>query len=210
MPELPGETPQGRWLRETAEAKVAQQVATLRATLYRWREKYGRQWLRGLPLGQTLDQIDRGGDPGAALESLRSATQAYLDHKPMLDAAEASLARSSMRDGPEFVLCAAIYVDTGRPEPWRASYAYPETGLLFCGWRHGDCYVSLNAWKRRLWFWERWRIGRIDPRQLRGKRQGFLTSRGRFVDRVEGSQLARAAGQVRDVGNDFLTSEDLY
>ena len=44
------------------------------------------------------------------------------------------------------ILCAAIWVDTGEAIPSRRSYAYPLTGLLFTGWRHGDCFTTLNTW----------------------------------------------------------------
>lgn len=43
--------------------------------------------------------------------------------------------------------------------------------------------------------------------------QGFITSTGRFVDRVEGLALALAAGQVLDVDNiraGRLFSEDVW
>lgn len=108
--------------------------------------------------------------------------------------------------GIERILCAAIWVDTGKAEPPRSSYAYPRTGLLFCGWRHGDCFTALAAWADGLRFWERRRL----REQLAGRNQGFLTSRGRYVDRDEGLRVARAAGQVGDLVGGCLTSEDLY
>lgn len=106
----------------------------------------------------------------------------------------------------ERVLCAAIWVDTGEAEPPRRSYAYPATGLVFCGWRHSDCFTTLNAWSDRLTPEERARIG---EEQFAGLHQGFLTSRGRFVDRVEGMAIARAFGQT-DSKKSMLFSEDLY
>lgn len=109
----------------------------------------------------------------------------------------------------ERILCAAIWVDTGKAEPPRASYAYPATGLLFTGFRHGDCFTTLCAWADRLWFWQRrrWR------EQIAGRNQGFLTSTGRFVDRREAMLIARSAGQVGEGANhglDWLDSESLY
>lgn len=108
--------------------------------------------------------------------------------------------------GEERVLCVAIWVDTGEADPPRMSYAYPATGILFCGWRHGDCFVALHAWARRLSPEERARIG---EEQLAGRHQGFLTSRGRFVDRREAMVIARSAGQTDSEASD-LFSEDLY
>lgn len=116
----------------------------------------------------------------------------------------------------ERVLCAAIYVDTGRTEPGGTnSYGYPETGLVFCGLRHNDCFVVLNAWLSRLTRSELRRLNQIEPHQTHGKRQGFLTTAGRYVDRREAQALALAAGQVdpqktiQAVPGD-LFSEDLY
>lgn len=86
------------------------------------------------------------------------------------------------------------------------SYAYPKTGILFCGWRHGDCFVALHAWSDFLPPDERRRIG---EEQIAGKNQGFLTSRGRFVDRVEAAEIAKAAGQTTSEKG-ALFSEDLY
>nr|DAL31682.1 MAG TPA_asm: hypothetical protein [Caudoviricetes sp.] len=38
----------------------------------------------------------------------------------------------------------------------------------------------------------------------------FYTSKGRFVTREEGLEIARAAGQVDKIIGGVLTSEDLY
>lgn len=110
------------------------------------------------------------------------------------------------RVGEERILCAAIYVDTGKVEPPRASYAYPATGIMFCAWRHGDCFVSMTAWSDLLTPEE---AGRIGEEQLRGLHQGFLTSRGRYVTREEAATIARAAGQITTEAT-CLFSEDLY
>lgn len=40
--------------------------------------------------------------------------------------------------------------------------------------------------------------------------QGFLTNRGRFVDRLEGEMIARLAGQVDVLIGSVLTSEDMW
>lgn len=105
----------------------------------------------------------------------------------------------------EFILCAAIWVNTGRQEQ-RRSYTYPETGLLFCGWRHGDCFPSLNAWADLLPPEERIRIGED---QVAGRHQGFLTSKGRFANRDEALAIAWKAKQTNKRSGQ-LFSEDLY
>lgn len=106
----------------------------------------------------------------------------------------------------ERILCAAIWVDTGKAEPPRRSYTYPSTGLLFCAWRHGDCFTTLHAWADRLSSEERASIG---EEQFAGLHQGFLTSCGRYVDREEAIKIARAAGQTNSTKRG-LFSEDLY
>ena len=111
-----------------------------------------------------------------------------------------------MTEKVERILCAAIWVDTGKPEPPRLSYSYPTTGLLFCGWRHGDCLVTLHAWSDRLTVAERQQVG---EEQLCGQHQGFLTSLGRYVDRKKAIAIARAAGQT-DSTKSGLFSEDIY
>lgn len=139
----------------------------------------------------------------------------------------------------ERILCAAIYVDDGKAEPRRGSYAYPKTGLVFCGWRHADCFTTAWAWGALLTPEERFACNERDlmrvtgaselalvndqkeamRRDIRGFDQGFLTSTGRYVDRTEGYRIANAAGQVRQTPSSegrlskeapTLNSEDLY
>lgn len=137
----------------------------------------------------------------------------------------------------EHILCAAIYVDTGKAEPARRSYSYPATGLVFSGWRHGDCFTTLNAWGALLTEEERFEVNyrdlvRVHPESelsesltedqragmrgsVRGFDQGFLTSKGRYVGRKEAAVLAIAANQmlrenIRAHEGMDLWSEDLY
>lgn len=133
-----------------------------------------------------------------------------------------------MKGGPETILCAAIYVDTGKAEPARRSYAYPATGIVFAGWRHGDCFVSLEAWAASLSPREKLEcnlrdlqadgqnpegVGNRDRvalmESIRGFNQGFLTSTGRFVSREEAAKIAVSAGQCASHIT-YLTSEALY
>ena len=111
---------------------------------------------------------------------------------------------------PERILCAAVYVDTGKAEPRRLSYSYPETGLVFAAWRHSDCFVTMKAWLECLDHEQHLLLEVIHPTQTRGSRQGFLTSTGRYVDRRDGYLIAVAAGQVEEGEGRILMSEDLY
>lgn len=112
-------------------------------------------------------------------------------------------------DLPEFILCAAVYVDDGKDHKPR-SYAHPKTGIVFCGWRHGDCFVPLQAWADLLPPAEREAIGEEGLH----KNQGFLTSRGRFVSREEAWTIARDAGQLTPEcaarPEPWLMSEDVW
>jgi len=132
----------------------------------------------------------------------------------------------------ERVLCAAIHCDDGKTDPPRRSYGYPATGIIFAGWRHADCFTALQAWSERLTADEREAINRRDTEacggklwwtqvqidaareSVRGFNQGFLTTKGRFVSRVEAFAIAKRAGQLSDDlrGRETysLTSEDLY
>lgn len=88
-------------------------------------------------------------------------------------------------------------------------------GRIIRGHRHGDCIrtaVELID--------HRHSIG-LEPVPYEGMRddmrqdsQGFITSTGRYVDRLEGMRLQRAAGieSAADGGyrGDILFSEDLY
>lgn len=77
----------------------------------------------------------------------------------------------------------------------------------------GDCRIEDSSYDYRqndrgelLPSDERIRIG---EEQLAGKHQGFLTSRGRFVEREEAKRIATLAGQT-ETENSQLFSEDLY
>ena len=114
-----------------------------------------------------------------------------------------------MSTDQERILCAAIYVDTGKTESESQSYAHPETGLMFCGWRHNDCFTPMHAWIRGLSLGETKAIESIDQYALRGKNQGFLTSKGRFVNRRSAGLIAFDAGQTQSIKTSLM-SEDLY
>lgn len=107
----------------------------------------------------------------------------------------------------ERVLCAALWLDTGKDEKPTA-YAYPKTGLLFCGWRHSECIHAMHAWatasldRAQLVSDFRREKGLMDA-------QGFLTSHGRFVSREEAAKIAYEAGQI-PYEVSALMSENLY
>ena len=94
----------------------------------------------------------------------------------------------------EFILCAAIDYN----------------GIIICGHRHGDCYVTLRKLKEVP----------LEGCELPSREhQGFLTSYNRYVDRKEGFQIAKANNQIayglkatetEDPDDAILISENLY
>ncbi len=91
----------------------------------------------------------------------------------------------------EIVICAAVQLEDGR---------------VIRGHRHDDCIQTALKWEK---------AGQVIGR-LRQEQQGFVTSRNRFVSRVEATELQRAAGIPSDRTGGLpsegrpLFSEDLY
>ncbi len=96
----------------------------------------------------------------------------------------------------EKILCAAIWFDDGvyyEHQPINI-----ETGIVMCGFRHGSIFAQTSA--KVI---ERKNLGSLS------EKQGFLTSKNRFVRRGEAAEIAFAAGQVNEKVL-TLYSEDLY
>lgn len=101
----------------------------------------------------------------------------------------------------EYILCAAVKRITPNPaEPYwndrtdpHRKYNRNDICDIEIGYRHHDIYL---------------RFGEEVSRKPQD--QGFYTSKGRFVDRKEGLEIARAAGQVDETIESVLISEDLY
>lgn len=85
---------------------------------------------------------------------------------------------------PEVCICAAVELADGR---------------VIRGHRHDDCIQTALKWKQ---------AGQdVDARAAV---QGFVTSRGRFVDRAVAHDLQVAAGRLERTPSRILFSEDLY
>ena len=105
----------------------------------------------------------------------------------------------AISNGREVCLCAAIRMPDGE---------------VVCGHRHDNCYDVVRR-RHRVKFGECSTSAKheISRRAIAAARQGFLTSRGRFVDRREGMVLMKASGlpsHYREYFGDELFSEDLY
>jgi len=107
----------------------------------------------------------------------------------------------------EKILCAAIWYKELDSQTFFAKNI--DKGLLVCGHRHSHCIdiVKTLAGLRTV---------RFGPDSVGETVQGFLTNTNRFVDRVEGYDIALKANQVndrvskRELGEGCLFSEDLY
>lgn len=97
----------------------------------------------------------------------------------------------------EYILCSAIYFNDGVKHVHQPKNI--DTGFVVCGRRHHNCFATFNA------------IGVSKPKRIErmDEVQGFLTNTDRFVDRVEGAEIAYASGQT-STKKAKLFSEDLY
>ena len=126
----------------------------------------------------------------------------------------------------EHIICAAIHYDNGLRYNFHDTYGI-DTGFVLAGYRHPHICSVLpeNPYYLKRLFNEvnkeviqkyeelKVKYGWQEEGLTRCKCvQGFLTSKGRFVDRKEAWKIARAAGQIDDNGGceRELFSEDLY
>lgn len=102
-----------------------------------------------------------------------------------------------MKSDAEYVLCAAIHYDDGvvRAHPPRNL----TTGITMSGWRHYNCFVLLSA------AFPDHEYCRYSDKVV----QGFLTSKGNFLDRQEAGALAFTSGQILEPIT-RLFSEDVW
>lgn len=106
-----------------------------------------------------------------------------------------------MDNTKEYIVCAAIL----RVKPKNLKFyrnVKPNIQDMEIGYRHGDIIHRFNVSAK----------GKILKRPIVSKSpkaQGFMTSKGRFVDRKEAGKIAFECGQI-DKENDYLFSEDIY
>lgn len=106
-------------------------------------------------------------------------------------------------DVEEYILCAAIWykeLPLKKPELLKPRGYSPynvDVGVVFCGWRHGNCIYQKGA------------ITGLRDGESGENIQGFLTSKNRFVDRQEAAKIAFERGQISEKKK-TLYSEDLY
>lgn len=96
----------------------------------------------------------------------------------------------------EKILCAAIWYKDEKEHPHQPKNI--KTGYVWCGRRHHNI-INL-------------RFSLLGSTTIHETSvQGFITTKDRFVDRVEGNKIAIAQSQVfGNIEGDELISEDLY
>ena len=126
----------------------------------------------------------------------------------------------------EYILCAAIHYDNGLKYIFHDIYGI-DTGFVLCGYRHPHILSVLptNPYYLKGMFddgnteaiqkYEELNVkyGWQEDSLTRCKTiQGFITNKGRFVNRKEAFKIALDAGQIDETNgvNRELFSEDLY
>ena len=94
----------------------------------------------------------------------------------------------------EYIICAAIHLKTEDTFPHQPVNI--EKGMVVCGRRHHNCFVIISNLDSDFF-------------NVKDKKQGFMTSKDRFVDRTEAGKIAFGAGQIKKM-TDTLMSEDIY
>lgn len=102
-----------------------------------------------------------------------------------------------MNNRDEYVVCSAIWYQNNKEYVFQPDNI--KFGYVLCGLRHNN----IIAIHYDLITKEGYKIKSI---------QGFLTSKNRFVNRIEAGKIAIAAGQIENLsyGQNELFSEDLY
>lgn len=105
----------------------------------------------------------------------------------------------------ERVLCAAIHFDDSKTK-YDLQPPNVDTGFVVAGWRHGNCLALVGGIFREL------KMARSRVKHGISETQGFITSKGRFVDRIVAADIAAKAGQINGERRapKYLMSEDLY
>ena len=85
----------------------------------------------------------------------------------------------------EYIICAAYWYKTGDESPRGFVAQNISTGIVIGQWRHPNI---IHAWKK---------AGNLRTIQKEvAYVDGFLTSKGNFVDRIQAAEIAYNAGQI--------------
>ena len=106
----------------------------------------------------------------------------------------------------EFIICAAIWFNDGNKYNHQPKNI--ESGFVVLGRRHHNCFSSVQSIGKALGCDKTLVLKKGIELEEREK-QGFITNKDRFVDRIEAAQIAYEAKQI-DKTLKKLYSEDLY
>ena len=118
----------------------------------------------------------------------------------------------------EWVLCAAIWYQDGTEAPRGLIAQNIDSGVVIGQWRHGNC-INIRA-NNRLWNAKKLAERKQETPMISSYEDtlkyydyvdGFITSKGRFVDRWQAAELALLAGQIteeRALNNDWVGDEE--
>ena len=95
---------------------------------------------------------------------------------------------SKINKEEERIICAAIWYDDGKPHV----HMPMPTGIVIGGHRHHNCIATMKAIAEVAELEEPLDIYKKAPEAI----QGFLTSKGRFVDRWQAMSIAYSGRQV--------------
>lgn len=110
----------------------------------------------------------------------------------------------------EKVLCAAIWYN----DKIERSNHLPnniKTGIVVAGWRHANCISTLASLLYPNWDTDP-EHDAIRIKVLQNSTQGFITTKGNFLDRQQAASMALSIGQVKTLRYFVreLDSGDLY
>lgn len=99
---------------------------------------------------------------------------------------------------PEYIICAAMHFEDRIPHPNQPLNI--KTGYVIGGWRHHNCLGTAATFRK------------VKEVTYENYTYGFLSSTGKFYNRVEALKIAQAAGQVGKMTKvkGELDSYDLY
>lgn len=106
----------------------------------------------------------------------------------------------------EFIICAAIWFNDGNKYNHQPKNV--ESGFIVSGRRHHNCFSSVQSIGKALGY-DKTLIVKKGIALEEKEKQGFITNKDRFVDRIEAAQIAYEAKQI-DKPLKKLFSEDLY
>lgn len=131
-----------------------------------------------------------------------------------------------INNSKEWILCAAIWYKDGTEAPRGMIAQNIDSGVVIGQWRHGNC-INIRAtnplWNKKTLKERSDRENQAVPMRISTETpdieydyvDGFLTSKGRFVDRWQGMAVAYLAGQVpyerakkKDYTGEYVDNEE--